>query len=251
MVIRNLSLARQIVQEILAGIENGSLARENGLLPSETELSQRFDVSRATIREALSQLEQRGVVIRRHGVGTFVAPLPPRIDAGLEELESLETLAHRIGLETRMGDPLLEERSATAAEAAKLQAPASTSVLSVSRVIMTGERPIAYLVDIVPTAVLHREDLDHTFRGSILDLFTRRSDLALSHSRTDISVVAASEAIARRLRVRPGEPLLKLDAQLYTRDGRVIDFSESYFVPGYFHFHVNRRVDNHGESGVR
>jgi GntR family transcriptional regulator len=250
-VIRNLSLARQIVQEILAGIENGSLARENGLLPSETELGQRYDVSRATIREALSQLEQRGVVIRRHGVGTFVAPAPPRIDAGLEELESLETLAHRIGLETRMGDPLLDERPATPAEAERLQAPPSTSVLSVSRVIMTGERPIAYLVDIVPTAVLHRQDLDHTFRGSILDLFASRGDLALSHSRTDISVVAASEAIARRLRVRPGEPLLKLDAQLYTRDGRVIDFSESYFVPGYFHFHVNRRVDNHGESSVR
>jgi GntR family transcriptional regulator len=251
MVLRNLSLARQVVQEILAGIENGNLARENGLLPSETELSQRYEVSRATIREALSQLEQRGVVIRRHGVGTFVAPPPPRIDAGLEELESLETLAHRIGLETHMGDPVLEERPATAVEAARLQAPPSAPVLSVSRVIMTGERPIAYLVDIVPTTILCRQDLDHTFRGSVLDLFARRGDLALSHSRTDISIASASEAIARRLRLRSGESLLKLDAQLYTRDGRVIDYSESYFVPGYFHFHVNRRVDTNGESSVR
>ncbi len=251
MVIRNISLARQIVQEILTGIENGTLARENGLLPSETELSQRFDVSRATIREALSQLEQRGVVIRRHGVGTFVAPLPPRIDAGLEELTSLETLARRIGLETRMGDPVVEERLATAAEAAKLQTPEFSPVLSVSRVIMTGERPIAYLVDVVPTSILRRQELDDTFRGSVLDLFARRGDLSLSHSRTDILIEPTSDAIARRLRLRTGEPLLKLDGQLYTLDGRVIDYSQSYFVPGYFHFHVNRRVENHGEPNAR
>ena len=74
MVRRSISLARQVVQEILTGIEAGNLTRDNGLLPSETELSQRFEVSRATIREALSQLEQRGVVNRRHGVGTFVVP---------------------------------------------------------------------------------------------------------------------------------------------------------------------------------
>ena len=59
MVRRSISLARQVVQEILTGIESGKLMRDNGLLPSETEMSQRFEVSRATIRDALSQLEQR------------------------------------------------------------------------------------------------------------------------------------------------------------------------------------------------
>ena len=242
MVRRSISLARQVVQEILTGIEAGNLTRDNGLLPSETELSQRFEVSRATIREALSQLEQRGVVNRRHGVGTFVVPQPPRIDAGLEQLESLETLARRIGLKTRMGSPMIEERAATPAEVECLQAPPGTQVLSIARVIMTGKRPIAYLVDVVPTAVLQRQDLNRTFRGSVLDMFARRDDLSLSHSRTDIMIESANKTIARELNLQPGEPLHKLEAQLYTRDGRVIDYSQSYFVPGYFHFHVIRRI---------
>ncbi len=250
MVIKNVPLARQIVQEILSGIASGTLARENGALPSEAELSQRFDVSRATIREALSQLEERGIVIRRQGVGTFVAPTP-RIDAGLEELESLETLARRIGLETRMGHPTIEERTATPGEADCLQAPAGTPVLTIARVILTAarpterrstERPIAYLVDIVPTSILRREDLDQTFRGSVLDLLVRRGDFSLSHSRTDISVASADKVIARALKLQEGEPLHKLEAQLYTRDGRIVDYSTSYFVPGYFHFHVIRRI---------
>jgi len=241
MVRRSISLARQVVQEILTGLEAGNLARDNGLLPSETELSQRFEVSRATIREALSQLEQRGVVIRRHGVGTFVSQLP-RIDAGLEELESLETLAQRIGLKTHMSEPIIEERPALPAEAEHLQIPSATPVLSVMRVIMTGKQPIAYLVDVVPTTVLQRRDLDKTFRGSVLDLFIRRGDSTLSHSHTDILIESADLAIARRLHLQPGEPLHKLEAQLYTRDGRVIDYSQSFLVPGYFHFHVIRRV---------
>jgi GntR family transcriptional regulator len=242
MVRKSISLARQVVQEILTGIDAGNLARANGLLPSEAELSQRYDVSRATIREALSQLEQRGVVIRRHGVGTFIAPQPPRIDAGLEELESLETLARRIGLEIRMGDPIIEERLASTTEANSLQIPPEHPVLAVSRVMMAGERPVAFLVDIIPTTLLRRQDLDDGFRGSVLDLFIRRDGLPLDYSRTDIVVDAANEAIARKLHLQPGEPLLKLQAQLYTRDGRVIDYSQSYFVPGYFHFHVIRRV---------
>lgn len=241
MVRKSIPLARQVVKEILAGIKSGKLVR-NGMLPSEAELSRRFAVSRATIREALSQLEQSGVVSRRHGVGTFVLPPSPRIDAGLEELESLETLAGRIGLETHMGSTSIEERPAASPEAKCLQLPSGTPVLSVSRVMMTGERPIAYLVDLVPTSVLRRADLDHTFRGSVLDLLIRRGDLNLVHSRTDISIESAGEAIARKLRLRPGEPLHKLEAQLYTRDGRVVDYSQSYFVPGYFHFHVIRRV---------
>lgn len=242
MVSRSISLARQVVREILTGIEAGDLAGDNGLLPSETELSQRYSVSRATIREALSQLEQRGVVNRRHGVGTFVAPRLPRIDAGLEQLESLETLARRTGLKTRMGSPNIEERSAERAEAECLQIPARSPVLSIERVIMTGTRPIAYLVDVVPTTVLHRRDLDSRFQGSVLDLLIRRGNLHLSHSRTNILIESADKEIASKLHLQQGEPLHKLDAQLYTRDGHVVDYSQSYFVPGYFHFHVIRRV---------
>lgn len=248
MVHRNISLSRQVVQEILAGIETGKLARDNGMLPSEADLSQRFEVSRATIREALSQLEQRGVVVRRHGVGTFVVATP-RIDTGLEELESIETLARRTGLETRMSDLQIEERPATEIELSALQLSAADSVLAVARVIIAEKRPVAYLIDIVPTSILKQQDLDRAFRGSVLDVLIRRRDLNLSHSRTDILIELATPSMARKLRTKRGEPLHKLQAQLFTREGQVIDYSLSYLVPGYFHFHVIRRIGKtSGES---
>src|SRR5512137_2627916 len=130
MVRKSAPLAQQVADEILAGIHFGKLADRDGLLPSEAELSRRFEVSRATIRESLAKLEHAGVIIRKHGVGTFVAPAQPVIDAGLEELESLETLAERIGLETHMNRAAIEERPASGAEAERLQLPPEEPILS-------------------------------------------------------------------------------------------------------------------------
>src|SRR3974377_2456784 len=150
MVRKSAPLAQQAADEILSGIRSGKLANGDGLLPSEAELSRRFEVSRATIREALAKLETAGVIIPQNSVGQVGSPPPPGIDAGLEELESLETLAERIGLETHMSKAAIEERAASAAEADRLQLAPAAPVLSVARVIMTGKQPVAYLIDIVP-----------------------------------------------------------------------------------------------------
>ena len=242
MVRKSVPLVRQVIEEILSGIRTGDLTRAKGTLPSEAELSQRFNVSRATIREALSRLEQAGVIIRKHGVGTFVASPAPLIGAGLEELVSLETLAQRIGLATRMGQSAIEERAATPTEADRLRISPAHPVLSVARVILTDKRPVAYLIDIVPTWYLRQTDLGDVFNGSVLDLIIRKGAPALSHSYTDIAPEAADEEMARKLQIQCGDPLLKLEAQLYALDGKVVDYSLSHFVPGFFRFHVMRRV---------
>jgi GntR family transcriptional regulator len=243
MVQKSLPLAQQVVNEILAGIDGGKLAGEGGLLPSEAELGQRFHVSRATVREALSRLEQRGVITRRHGVGTFVTAPAPLMEAGLEQLESLDTLARRIGLKTRMGAAEITERPAEPAEAEQLKLAPGAAVLSVARVIMANDLPVAYLVDVVPADLLRPADLGVDFNGSVLDVFLERGQPALSHSRTDITLEAVSSAIGHKLRLRRGSVLLKHEAQLFARDGRVVDYSLSYFTPGHFRFHVMRRIN--------
>jgi GntR family transcriptional regulator len=252
MVRKSASLAQQVVDEILAGLQTGDLACEGGGLPSEAELSRRFNVSRATVREALSRLEQAGVVIRRHGVGTFVAPHPPVIDTGLEELESLETLAQRRGLETHIGRAAIEERAATAEEADRLQIVAGDLVLSVVRVILTGKRPVAYLIDVAPTRYLRKSDLAAGFNSSVLDLFLQRGSPVLSYSRTEIVAAGADDEIALKLRLQSGDALLRLEALLFSQEGRVVDYSIGYFVPGYFRFHVVQRVSpDHGEGPLK
>lgn len=211
-------------------------------LPAEPELARRMGVSRATLREAMRSFEGQGIIRRRQGVGTFVIGKPPVFETGLEVLESIESLAHRIGLDVSMGDFQVLTVSADPEEAAALAIPEKTPLVRVGRVILAGSRPVAYLVDMLPEDILAPDDLSDGFTGSVLDHLLRRGFLKLERSVAEIRAVAASSEIARALGIQRGDVLLEFVALLYTSDERVIDYSISYFLPGYFRFQVVRRV---------
>jgi len=73
-------------------------------------------------------------------------------------------------------------------------------------------------------------------------LLLRRGEPRLSTSRTEIRAANASPEVARALQIQRGDVLLHFIAALYSTSGKVVDYSFSYFLPGYFRFHVNRRV---------
>jgi GntR family transcriptional regulator len=126
--------------------------------------------------------------------------------------------------------------------AAALEIAEQTPVLRIKRVIFTGNQPIAYLEDILPEGILDPAALKEGFTGSVLDSLLKRGNPPLSHSKTDISATAATPEIARALQIQRSDVLLAFTAQLVTKENRVIDYSISYFIPGYFRFHVVRRV---------
>lgn len=211
-------------------------------LPSEPELARRMGVSRATLREAMRSFEGQGLIRRRQGVGTFVIGHVPVLDSGLEVLESIESLAMRINLPVHVGELEVGQVPADADTSTALNVPAGSFLTQVKRVIYTENRPIAYLIDILPVEILAVDDLTNDFNGSILDLLLQRGSPKLTQSRTDIRAVGATSDVARALQVQRDDVLLHFVALLYSEDGHVVDHSFSYFLPGYFHFHVVRRV---------
>jgi len=214
-------------------------------LPPEPALAKQLGVSRSTLREGLRMFVERGVLIRRHGVGTFVVSRFPVLESGLEVLESLDSMAHQMGLETEVADLDVLERAATLEEREGLQLAEkhAVEVLVVNRVIAVEGEPVAYLKDVVPLTYLHKEDLGEAFRGSVLDVLLERGTPMLANSRTAIVAEVADAGQAACLKIEEGTALLKLTGQLYSYDEKVVDYSTSYFVPGYFKFHVMRRVN--------
>lgn len=164
------------------------------------------------------------------------------IETGLEVLESIDTLAKRIGLEVCMGAAKIAVRKPQPEEAEILGLQPGAQVTDVSRAIIAEQRPVAYLIDIVPTHLLPPEDLGTDFKGSVLDLLLRRNNLALVNSYCEINAVGATAELARALDIQRGAPLLRFIARLYAVDGTVVDYSFSYFLPGYFRFHVVRAL---------
>jgi GntR family transcriptional regulator len=229
------------LREIIADTPSG------GRLPSEPQLAKQLGVSRATLREAMRIFETQGFIHRRQGVGTFVIPPGHMIEAGLEVLESIHTQAERMNLEVQVGPYFIIKKEAEKNSAEKLQIDVGEPVIEVTWVMETQGRPVAYLVDVLPEDVLEDYDLQKNFNGSVLDMLMSEHGPALSTSRTEISAVAAPSEIARAMGIQRGDVVLFFEATLYTADGRVIDYSHSYYLPGYFKFHVVRRVGQGGE----
>jgi GntR family transcriptional regulator len=211
-------------------------------LPSEPELALQLGVSRATLREAMRTFEGQGLIRRRQGVGTFVVRHTHVIEAGLELLESIETHARRIGMVVEMGDLSILPVKADADMAALLETNVGADLVEVSRIILTDQRPVAYLVDVLPQKIVSEAELRSGFTGSVLDILLTRGTPELSTSRTEVRAVAASPKVARSMQIQRGDTLLHFIATLYDINDHVVAYSLSYFLPGYFRFQINRRV---------
>src|SRR5512134_2157439 len=152
-------------------------------LTSEPELAKQLGVSRATLREAMRTFETQGLIRRRQGSGTYVVGKFEAIDAGLEVLESLETMARRKNLQVTVSDLHVEQMDADAKTAEGMCMEAGVRTTRVRRVMRADGRPVAYLIDFLPEAYLKPEDLPGDFSGSVLDfLLARGSDLQLSRA---------------------------------------------------------------------
>lgn len=236
----NHSVLSQRLHEDLARLI--SATEPGDRLPTEPELAKQLNVSRATLREAMRTFETQGLLLRKQGVGTFVVRPTQVLESGLEVLESIDTLAKRTDLPVSSGEVILKHRLATTEECNALGLEPGCNVISVSRVILAEERPVAYLIDVLPADVLSADEIQHGFRGSVLDLLLKKGQPKLVNSHCEIAAVAADSTISRSLHIQRGDAILKFTSRLFALDGRVVDYSFSYFLPGYFRFHVVREL---------
>ena len=210
-------------------------------LMNEPDLAKQLGVSRATLREAMRTFETQGIIRRRQGSGTYVVGKVPVLKTGLEVLESIDSMARRMKLAITVSDLSVEKQLADAETANHLDVKEGTPLTCVKRVIRVDNRPAAYLVDTLPEVVLSASELPANFSGSVLDFLIARGDaLGISHS--VISATNAVADVAKPLEIQRDDVLLTFHAQLTDIRNKVIDYSASYFIPGYFQFQVNRRI---------
>lgn len=236
-----LPLSTQAQQYLLELVEGGTY-QPGEQLPSEKELAGQLGISRSTLREALLNLEQEGVVLRKHGVGTFVAPgYGHRLEGGLERLESIMELAARQEQEAQVSDLEITLVPASSDLAERLQIPAGEELTSIRRVIEVDGRPVAYMADYVPAALLSPAEISESFGGSVLDLLREKQDPLIAQALANIVAINAGRFLTQKLHVKSGQALLLLEETLYTEQGAPVEFSRNYFIPECFQFHVVRR----------
>lgn len=219
-------------------------------LPSEAELISLFDVSRITVRRALGTLEAEGQIVRRQGLGSFVAP--PRISQGLVRLTDFAEDMRRAGLEAHSVVAHRGREPAPAFVAAELGLKPGATVERLDRRRTGGDDAIAWDRTWLPLyygQLLEGHDLAER---TIFEILENEYEIPVveGHFRIEAAVAGPDEATA--LGVEVGAPLLRVRRTSYTVAQRPIYVQLRYYRADRVAFDLwASRGDAVGAEGLR
>lgn len=228
----------QVIEHIKRDIEAG-VFKENEKFPSEFELSRTLGVSRATLREALRVLEEEKVIVRKHGVGTFLKP-QPLFSSGIEELSSVSSMIRKAGMEPGTIFMEVSEEPATKDDFERFVCQQDDSIVTIKRVRTANGEPVVYCVDQVNKRNLHT-DSTGLMKDSLFDALEKDGLIHITQAITHIEPVGYDEVASSILRCGVDVPLLVLLQEHYTETGEMVLLSKNYFRADKFSFHVVRK----------
>lgn len=206
---------KRIQHAIRRRIEAGHL-KPGDVVDSERELAKTHKVSLMTARHALADLAREGMVERRHGAGTFVAP--PKIHFN-KLMSYTEQMASRglTGGSRVISSGVLDNEPEIAA---RLSLPATTHLAMLERVRHAAEEPFA-----LETSYLSADEFPGVAtavqeRGSLFTALEQNYGVELAYADEEIDATAADPKMAELLSVPRNTPLLRIRQIIYSTNGK-------------------------------
>jgi len=235
-----LPLYYQLKEVLKQQIRAGHLAPHTAI-PSEPELVTQYHVSRATVRQALTELVHEGLLYRQHGRGTFVCE--PRIQQNLSELTSFSEELKRRG--KRSSGLLLVSELVRGSQDVRerLHLSDEEQVVRLERLRSADDVPVSLEVNYLPhpRAANIYQRARETADGSLYALMISEGlspYIAEQHIRAGV----ASEREAELLRVAPNEVGLRLTSTVFDETGSPIEYTESFYPENRYEFQLTLRV---------
>ncbi len=227
----------QVIEKLKEDIESGKF-KENKQFPSEFELARTMGVSRSTLREALQILEAERVIIRKHGVGTFVNP-KPLFTSGIEQLSSISAMIRNAGMIPGTIFMDVSESDASDESISRFNHSEEDQLVTIKRVRTANGDPVVYCIDQV-LAKNFPIGTEEIHRVSMFDAIEQSGDIHIAYAITHIEPVGYDEEASSLLRCGVDVPLLVLLQKHYSDDSEMILYSKNYFRADKFSFHVVR-----------
>ncbi|MGE5483521.1 MAG: GntR family transcriptional regulator [Ignavibacteriales bacterium] len=223
----------QIKEIIKADIAGGRLKPGDQISP-ETVLTAEYGVSRMTVRQAVLELVNEGLLYRKRGKGTFVAA--PKITRGLARLTSFTEDMEARGLRPSGRVISLEEAAADEDVAGLLGVAGGAPVVRLERLRLADGTPMALEVGhmVLPRFEwVFSEDLE---TDSLYRLLKEKYGVDLGRAHETIEVVVANRYEAGLLEVDPGVPLLKMERVSYDQKGEAVEVVKSVYRADRYKF---------------
>jgi DNA-binding GntR family transcriptional regulator len=214
----------QVSRQIEAAIDAGHLA-PGDRLENEISLADRWGLSRPTMRRAIQELVDKGLLVRRRGIGTQV--VHGRVKRPMDLTSLFDDLARS---DQKPTTRVLERElvAAPAAVAERLGVPAGTQVLHLERLRRARDEPLAVMRNWLPAdlgSVLTAEALET--RG--LYELMRGTGVHLRIATQRIAARGATTPEARLLQLRKGAPLLTMERVTYDGSGAAVELGSHVY----------------------
>lgn len=244
-------LYEQIRNEIRQAILDGNLKRGEQL-PSESDLCTHYQVSRITIRKALTLLTDEGLVIRRQGKGSFVAPTD-KVHGELDRTLSFSDYVTQHGM-TSDAHVLKREVVKDANIAATLNLEANADLFAIQRILSANNIPMMIETSWYPATkfpdLLTRVTDDVSVYRILQQSYNERIDRSIK----DLNVVLPDESISKQLKLKQLVPLFAVDKTSFNIEATPIEYSHfivrgdmmTYTVASgesYFRFDTQSQTD--------
>jgi len=215
----------QVSKQIIDRIKQG--AYENNILPSEEQLSKTLRISRNTLREALAELTNMGIVTKRQGIGNVIMPSALdtrfRIDLKIDFTLMLSDLGFKVAY----------EQSYSRFEAVSNKEFSEESLVY-DELLLADERVAAILQMAIPARILTEEVPHELPKKSFFDFIYTYTQETIAHSVVHFEATAISASMARHFGIDRGTPVLSWTEVFRNLKDKCISFNRIYFNPEVF-----------------
>jgi len=217
-------LYHQLKEFLREDLETG-VSKPGDMVPSEHQLMQQYKVSRNTVKKALEDLVQEGMLYRVQGKGTFVAR--PKLEQSLSGFYSFSKVMKAIGIQPKDVILSFRETQATSRVARNLQIPAGTDVYELKRLRYAEEDPIIFETSYIPKQITPGLSEEKLQKSSLYDLMGTEYDVVVSRAKESFEPVLINDYEEQYLNVKKGYPALLLDRVAYDLAGRPVEYCRS------------------------
>jgi DNA-binding GntR family transcriptional regulator len=222
----------QVAEQLQRAIADGTLV-PGDRIANEIALADELGLSRPTMRQAIQTLVDKGLLVRKRGVGTQVVQSQIRRSV---ELTSLNDDLVRAGQNPVTRVLALARVDADEPTARELQVRPGSPVWRLERLRLVGEQPLALMSNTLPADVVDLDAVDLSTTG-LYEHF-RRCGIHIRVAHQRIGAVRADARTAKLLTGRKGDPLLTMHRTAFDDSGRAVEFGSHVYRPDMYSFEV-------------
>jgi len=230
---------RQLHAYLAEAIRDGRLA-EGSQLPPERDLAELADVSRVTVRRAVSQLAMDGMIDQRRGSGSYVRPGSPRLEQSLSRLMSFTELMQARGMSSTSRILARGLFAPMPAETMALGLGTGEMVARVERLRSADGVPMALERSCLPPDILPDPDVVEVSLYTVL----RERGMAPTRAIQRVSAVNVTPREAEIMALAEGTAALQIDRTAYLASGRPVEFTRGVYRSDIYDFVTELRLDS-------